>query len=451
MHIRCLLATLGCLAFAGSAHSSPLQDGSSLPPSVAAKVDGHTIPIEEFYDHLVAEYLPLDLGKQAFDQVIDEYTVDIEALKRAVTISPQQIEERVAEMDGQVRAAHGHSLQEELASKGVDPEDFRALLKKSMAHEVMARQDFHLGEKEPVPPEKLKVWLKEKRAALSIVRDGLPPRVLALVEGRPITTADVGRALIKVLGAEPLRNALTELIGISLIERRTQQTKLVVTPADCDAELAARDEILKRANSVEGLSYTTLLHAQGRTIEEVKASRRFKAEVALAKMSDLEHGDDDLKRYFDQHQAELIARYSTTHRVSTIFLKAVDRPNQFQMRTFKEAEDELSALKERVAKGTAFRSLAHIYSEHPSVRNEGDLGFLGPNSQGLEAVYKAVSSLAVGDVAGPVRTSDGCHLVMLTEKRPQLGFDELHDEVRREMRRDYYRDLFKDVKIERRY
>jgi parvulin-like peptidyl-prolyl isomerase len=451
MHIRFFLAVLCGVALARSARCNSTPEGPPLPPSIAATVDGQPLPIEEYYDHLVAEYLPLEIGKQAFDQVIDEYTVDIESLKRAVTVSNQQIEERLAEMDRQVRAAQQHSLAEELATKGVDPEDFRTLLKKSMAHEIMARQDFKLSDKEPVPPEKLKVWLKEKRASLAIVRDGLPPRVLALVEGKPITTTDVGRSLTKVLGAEPLKNALTELVGIYLIERRATQSKMKVTESDCDAELSARDEMLKRANTVEGLSYATLLHAQGRTIEEVKASRRFKAEVALAKMSDLQHGDDDLKRYFDEHQAEIVARYSTTHRVSTIFLKAVDRPNQFQIRTFKDAEDELNALKERIAKGTSFRSLAHIYSEHPSVRNEGDLGFLGASSQGLEAVYQAVASLAVGAVAGPVRTPEGCHLVMLTEKRPQLGFAELHEEVRREMRRDYYRDLFKNVKIERRY
>lgn len=422
-----------------------------LPPSVAAIVDGKAIPIEEFHDHLVAEYLPQPLGKEAFDQVIDEYVVDIEALRRAVTVSQQQLEARIAEMDRQVRTTQSHSLDEELSSKGIDAEDFRTLLKKSMAHEAMARQDFGLTGQEPLPTEKLKIWLQEKRGATAIVRDGLPPRVLALVEGRPITTADVGRALAKVLSQEQLRTALTELIGISLIERRATQHKLVVSEADYEREIETRDEILKRSNNVEGLSYATLLHAQGRTLEEVKASRRFKAEVALGKMSDLENGDDKLKAYFDQHEVEFMTRYSTTHRVSTIFLKAVEYKNQFQSRTFQQADEELAALKQRIAKGTPFRSLAHIYSEHPSVRNDGDLGFLGANSQGLAPLYQAVAAIEVGALAGPVRTSDGSHLLLLTEKRPPPGFAELRDEVRREVRKNYYRELFKDVKIERRY
>src|SRR5262245_1471586 len=138
MHIRCFLAVLCCVAIARSARCNSATEGPPLPPSIAATVDGQPLPIEEYYDHLVAAYLPLDIGKQAFDQVIDEYAVDIESLKRAVTVTPQQIEERIAEMDRQVRAAHQHSLEEELASKGVDPDDFRALLKKSMAHEIMA-------------------------------------------------------------------------------------------------------------------------------------------------------------------------------------------------------------------------------------------------------------------------------------------------------------------------
>ncbi|MFO0980756.1 MAG: peptidylprolyl isomerase [Planctomycetota bacterium] len=441
------------LAAAAGDQNPPSLEGKlvKLPPGVAAMVDAAPVPIEEFQDHLVDRYLSEPIGKQAFEQVIDECVVDIEALRRAISVSAEQIERKVAELDGQVRAAQSHSLEQELADKGIDPDDFRALLKKSMAHEIMARQDFGLGASEMVPPEKLKLWLTEHKSHVAVVREGLPPRVLAMVEGKPITTTEVGRALSKVIDAGELRKALTELIGIRLIERRVAERKLELTAADLDREIESRDRLLKHNSSVEGVSYATLLHAQGRSVEELQRTRRFRAEVALGKMCDQANGEAELEAYWTEHQAEFTAVYATTHRIATIFLKAVEYQNQFQLRTFKDADQELGALKERIAAGTSFKSLAHIYSEHASRQNDGDLGFIGPSTKGMEPLYKAVAPLEVGAIAGPVHTGDGTHLVMLTDKRAPPGYEDLREEVRREVRQDYYRDLFKNVKIERRY
>ncbi|MFY0651302.1 MAG: peptidylprolyl isomerase [Cyclobacteriaceae bacterium] len=83
--------------------------------------------------------------------------------------------------------------------------------------------------------------------------------------------------------------------------------------------------------------------------------------------------------------------------------------------------NRLLDLKKRVQAGENFDSLAFQYSDDPSAKsNKGNLGYFSA----MQMVYPfedAVFNASVGDLAGPVRTKFGYHLIHVKDIRKALG------------------------------
>ena len=81
-----------------------------------------------------------------------------------------------------------------------------------------------------------------------------------------------------------------------------------------------------------------------------------------------------------------------------------------------EARTAAESLLSLARNGVPFPLLAQQFSQAPSALNEGLLGWL--NRESLEPeIASAVADLAVGEVAGPLRTTSGYLLVSLLDKR----------------------------------
>ena len=83
--------------------------------------------------------------------------------------------------------------------------------------------------------------------------------------------------------------------------------------------------------------------------------------------------------------------------------------------------NRLLEIKANIENGASFDSLAFKYSEDPSAKsNKGSLGYF----TALQMVYpfeEATFTTPVGQLAGPVRTRFGYHLIYVQDKRPALG------------------------------
>ncbi len=81
----------------------------------------------------------------------------------------------------------------------------------------------------------------------------------------------------------------------------------------------------------------------------------------------------------------------------------------------------LMKIKERIAKGEDFHSLAKELSEDPSAKqNSGALGYIKPFLTVLP-FEDAAYATAVGEVSDPVRTEFGYHLILVTNRRKEEG------------------------------
>jgi peptidyl-prolyl cis-trans isomerase C len=82
-----------------------------------------------------------------------------------------------------------------------------------------------------------------------------------------------------------------------------------------------------------------------------------------------------------------------------------------------ETEEEANALKAQLAEGADFADLAREHStDTGSGANGGFLGWFGPGVM-VKPFEDAVFAATVGEVAGPVQTNFGWHLVLVKETR----------------------------------
>ncbi|HKJ71704.1 MAG TPA: peptidylprolyl isomerase, partial [Gammaproteobacteria bacterium] len=73
-------------------------------------------------------------------------------------------------------------------------------------------------------------------------------------------------------------------------------------------------------------------------------------------------------------------------------------------------------LKRRIRNGADFAKLARQFSEGPSAKKGGDLGWVS-RGQMVPAFDELIFSLEPGQVGGPVRTQFGVHIAEVTDKR----------------------------------
>lgn len=81
-----------------------------------------------------------------------------------------------------------------------------------------------------------------------------------------------------------------------------------------------------------------------------------------------------------------------------------------------ETEEEAAALIEELNNGADFAELAREHSTGPSGPEGGALGWFGPGMM-VEPFEVAVTDMEVGEVAGPLQTQFGWHVVKLNDTR----------------------------------
>jgi peptidyl-prolyl cis-trans isomerase C len=143
--------------------------------------------------------------------------------------------------------------------------------------------------------------------------------------------------------------------------------------------------------------------------------------------------DADVEKYYKTHPEEFNRKDEV--RVSQILVKD------------KGKADKVAAEVKALPKGPGvdvkpFRDLVTKYSEdEDSKPRAGDLTFFDKDSTIyprplVEAAFKLAE---VGDVAGPIKTDKGYHIIKLTQKKP--GFARPLPEVKRQIQQRLFRDL----------
>ena len=102
-------------------------------------------------------------------------------------------------------------------------------------------------------------------------------------------------------------------------------------------------------------------------------------------------------------------------------------------------------LRERIEAGEDFAAIAKEYSQDKFAEKGGDMGYVHKGS--LETrIEGIVEDMVAGELAGPIWTLNGYHLVKVEESTPpvQKSYEEVSEKLRRELRAEKYKKLYSE-------
>ena len=139
--------------------------------------------------------------------------------------------------------------------------------------------------------------------------------------------------------------------------------------------------------------------------------------------------DEELRNYYDTRYAPQRKGKGLRIQLATITL---NMPAGTVPEIRQELEAKLSRIKAELETGTPFAELAKEYSQDAYAKQGGKRVWAGKDSRPAD-LFDACKDLQVGDIVGPIQTSEGLHLVeVLGRKDPNVGsFEEEKDTVRR--------------------
>ena len=237
-------------------------------------------------------------------------------------------------------------------------------------------------------------------------------KVLARVNGKPITEEDVNR-YIMAMGRNG--QAYNNPQGRAAVLEQLIAQRLFLL--DAQRNLYERDQAFK--DQLAAVKEQLLMeYAISKCVESVRVT------------------EDDVRGYYDAHKAEMMDE--ETVNASHILVDSEDKANEI-----------LAALG---AGEITFEDAAKAHSTCPSSQQGGNLGDFG-RGQMVPEFDAACFEMAEGEVRGPVKTQFGYHLIRLNKKNEARALSyndvraQLYEQLTREKQQAAYQSKINQLKI----
>lgn len=248
------------------------------------------------------------------------------------------------------------------------------------------------------------------------------PKVLATLNGQPITEDDVSREMWQRRG----RETFDWLVGREILKSELERLKLRVDDSEVRDALDKHVEVLRKAYPKLRKKDDLTRAASGMTLDEYR-ERTVWSELALRKImrASLETRDEDLRRFFAAVRADYIRPERV--RISQIFIPPQtdgDADGIADAEAWARAErqiDEAHAMLRR----QEFEDVARLFGSGALVSRwvkRGDL---------LRELEGPAFSISSGSITTPIRSAMGWHMIKVEERedRSEPALDELRGEV----------------------
>ena len=233
-------------------------------------------------------------------------------------------------------------------------------------------------------------------------------RSLAAQQGIPLT--DQTRAMFDEFRADYLEQRALELVLLD----EAQARGIEVTDEDLDAQL---EQIRAGFESQE--EFETLLREAGFTgeahLRDVIRETETVQRTVEAIQADIEVTDEEVERWYAENQEQLQQGEEVCARHILV-----------------ETEEEAQALLQELEGGVDFSELAQEHSTDPgSGARGGDLGCFGRGMM-VPPFEEAAFGAATGEVAGPVESQFGFHLIDVYERQEAgvIPLEEVREDIR---------------------
>jgi parvulin-like peptidyl-prolyl isomerase len=273
-------------------------------------------------------------------------------------------------------------------------------------------------------------------------------QVVAVMDGEVITLSEVNDAMPRygkanildegnLLDKEiRLRQARKEVLDLMIEEKLLQRVAsrfgIKIEEADVDKTLERirvegfkSDEAMKKDLAAHGFTlegYRHFLTVQIRRARIIEAI--IKPDVSMA--------EDKLREYYQSHAANYI---SPEVRVSQIVIQV---PAEATAKDWQTAKSKMERVLQEIKKGAAFEKVAALYSDDAvSASSGGDLGFFAKGEM-VPMLEEVVFNLDVGKMSGVIQSTQGLHLLKVTDRKP--GSIPPYEEAKPRVMADYYQE-----------
>jgi peptidyl-prolyl cis-trans isomerase C len=275
-----------------------------------------------------------------------------------------------------------------------------------------------------------------------------PTAVAALVNNQPIYEATIQRALAGVLPdkrADARPELINFLIDNLVIEQYLVQQGLVVEQKDVDSRI---DEMRKEA-AKQKKDFDQMLKDLKLTMAELR--EHVTADIRWDKYSTSQATEKSLRELFDANKEMFDG---TMVRARHILLtpapgnaeSAEQAPRQLLVYK-KQIEDQVAAGLAKLPASAdaltreqtrtklmdeAFSAMAREKSACPSKKDGGDVSWFQRAGFMVEPFAKVAFSLKPFEISDVVKTQFGCHLILVTERKPgrEVKFEDVKDDVK---------------------
>lgn len=189
-------------------------------------------------------------------------------------------------------------------------------------------------------------------------------------------------------------------------------------------------ELFYQAAKKEGLHRDT----------KVQAKIDLYRKVILAQSFVESQAEKEAKQYYDEHKAEfervglahIMIRFATPEE-----MKAAQKAKKpaAKMRAEQEALKLANQVTERLNKGEKFEGVAKQFSEDELTKDKGgEMGFVSKSDprfamRGFQPLLEKAFTMKVAEIAGPIKTTAGYHVLTVTKPSEQAGFEEVKDQL----------------------
>ncbi|NCO83614.1 MAG: hypothetical protein COZ31_05795 [Nitrospirae bacterium CG_4_10_14_3_um_filter_44_29] len=275
-------------------------------------------------------------------------------------------------------------------------------------------------------------------------------KVIAVVNQEVITWSDLYKAMefeasdkMKDIKEEERRKIFKENEGAFLevlIDMKLQIQAAKQRGIDAAAEeIAEAINDIKKKYSMDEQSFIVSLKKEGFTLDEYK--KKLSEQIILSRVVSQEVrnkiviSETEIAKYMGKNKDALIA--DEAYRIRQIFFR---KPNSNTDR--KTVEEKAEALYLQIKAGENFASLAQKYSEDPSGKTGGDLGFIKKGYMAKEFTA-ALSKMKKGDVSQPFWTDMGLHIIKLEEKIEKQNEAAIKEAARNTLMEKYFSERYK--------
>ncbi len=223
---------------------------------------------------------------------------------------------------------------------------------------------------------------------------------------------------------------LQQLIEEKLIDLEARKLGIKVTAKELEEAI---DEIRKR-NNLSPEEFQDALKKQGIKLEDLKKqmekqilrTKTIRMSVKLESKGE----EDELKSFYEKNVDQY--RTAESFRPAHILFRI---PKDATAEEILEIKRKAQKVLEKIRQGQDFGELAFLYSEDPSAKDRGGLGYF-KKGEILPALEKEIARLRIGEVSGVIRTDFGFHIIKLLDRKG--GTPLTYDEVKQRVTADYY-------------